>query len=272
MNQKCEHQLKLHVERIVRPIVAREADKLTMRQELYAHLAAAFEQEMSPDSDEDAAAQRAIERLGNLATVRQELQSVVSWQSRVDSYVERFSRRPHGSSPVMHAAKMGLTLGVGVVVCLLVFFAVPYLFGVEKCDGQQCTIQTLGDVWPRMLGAGMRAFPFLFLATFNTTLFATAVWEVIARRSSRSHTCWLVMRQSITILLALCCQSAILVAVSLISGEVNALKLFIDVLFWCGFFTTIAAIAVLPLVWLNARKQRRYAEWMELDLEDTVAG
>lgn len=271
MNQNCKHQLKLHVERIVRPIIAREADKLMMRQELYAHLAAAFEQELAYDSDEDSAVQRATERLGTFDTVRQELQSAVSWPSRVDSYVERFSRRPDGSFPIVHAAKMGLAFGAGGVVCLLVVFAVPYLFGVEKCNGQQCTIQTLGDVWPRMLMAGMRMFPFLFLATFNSTLLATAVWEVVTRRPSRCFGCWLVMRQSIIILLALCCQCAVLVVVSLITGEVNSLKLFVDVLFWCCFFSAVAALAVLPLAWLNARKYRQYAEWMDLDLDATVA-
>jgi hypothetical protein len=79
------------------------------------------------------------------------------------------------------------------------------------------------------------------------------------------------MRQSIIILLALCCQCAVLVVVSLITGEVNSLKLFVDVLFWCCFFSAVAALAVLPLAWLNARKYRQYAEWMDLDLDATVA-
>jgi hypothetical protein len=273
MNQNCQHQLKLHVERIVRPIIARESDKLTMRQELYAHLVAAVEQEMTHDSSEGAAVQRATERLGIFDTVREELQSAVSWQSRVDSFFERFSRRPNGSFPLMHAAKMGLAFGAGGVACLLVVMATPYVFGVEKCDGQQCTVQSLSDVWPRMLFAGMRMFPFLFLATFNASLLATAVWEGVTRTPARSRTCWLLFRQSIVVLLALCGQCAAIVFVSHLGegAPAHALEQFIDLLFWCSFFTTLAAVAVLPLAWLNARKQRQYAEWIELDLDETVA-
>jgi hypothetical protein len=244
-----------------------------MRQELLAHLVAAFEQEMPLATSEDAAIDRATERLGILHAVREELQSSVSLKSRLDFYLERWSCRSDGGSQLLHASKVALALGVGGVISLLVLFSVPYFFGVVKCDGVKCEIQTLVDVWPQMLGAGLRLFPFLFLATFNSTLFAAGVSEIVAKHPRFGRACWILLRQAMVVLMALFCQAAVSVGISLIDEPAfgKAPEMFFDLLFWCGFYSAIAALCVLPLAWLNARKQRVYAEWMKLDLEHLLA-
>jgi hypothetical protein len=67
-------ELMIHVERIVRPLHASRARKLRMRQELLAHLQAAFDEEREHCPDETTAVVRATQRLGDPAQLAHQLQ------------------------------------------------------------------------------------------------------------------------------------------------------------------------------------------------------
>jgi hypothetical protein len=71
--------LRVHVERIVRPIHASVRRKNKMREELLAHLTAAFEEERNLADSDDVAIERATERLGEPVSLRAELQASVPW-------------------------------------------------------------------------------------------------------------------------------------------------------------------------------------------------
>ena len=73
------NQLMIHVERIVRPVRARQSRKLRMRRELLGHLQAAMEEERGKGADEVAAFEQANQRLGDPAELTRELQRAVPW-------------------------------------------------------------------------------------------------------------------------------------------------------------------------------------------------
>jgi hypothetical protein len=80
MNDVILKELKIVVERAVRPVRATMVRKRRMREELLAHLSAIFEEEAARLGDERAALERAAERFGDPAELTAELQqSVPRW-------------------------------------------------------------------------------------------------------------------------------------------------------------------------------------------------
>ena len=65
MNQSTLTQLKILVERAVRPVPASSARKLRMREELLAHVSAVFDEEAAKLGDEHAALAQTKQRFGN---------------------------------------------------------------------------------------------------------------------------------------------------------------------------------------------------------------
>ncbi|MCC6698722.1 MAG: hypothetical protein IT365_24065 [Candidatus Hydrogenedentes bacterium] len=75
--------LRIHVERIVRPIRASVLRKNKMREELLAHLSSAYEEERAASNTGEEALVRAKQRLGDPDALRAELQSAVPWYERI---------------------------------------------------------------------------------------------------------------------------------------------------------------------------------------------
>ncbi len=71
------------IERVVGPVWASESRKDRMREELFAHLEASFEEERGHLGDDGAAADRAIQRLGEASELTRSLQDSVPWLERV---------------------------------------------------------------------------------------------------------------------------------------------------------------------------------------------
>lgn len=69
------HQLEIHVDRILASLQASPQRKLEIRTELLQHLLEAYEEEFARTSDADRACARALERLGDPAKLRRDLQA-----------------------------------------------------------------------------------------------------------------------------------------------------------------------------------------------------
>src|SRR5262249_33367946 len=89
MNESTLTQLKIIVERAVRPVRASIARKQKMREELLAHVVGVFEEEARL-GDEQAALARTQERFGQAAEVTGQLQASVPRSDRVDRFAEDF--------------------------------------------------------------------------------------------------------------------------------------------------------------------------------------
>src|SRR5882672_4711560 len=77
MNENTLIQLKVIVERAVRPVRASTSRKRKMREELLAHVSGVFEQELAQLGDERMALERTTQRFGTSADVTIQLQESV---------------------------------------------------------------------------------------------------------------------------------------------------------------------------------------------------
>ena len=82
MNDHTELELRNLVERVVRPVVAIRASKRKMREELLAHLTAAFEVEFTAIASEPEALERTRQRFGDAAETTAALQASISTPQR----------------------------------------------------------------------------------------------------------------------------------------------------------------------------------------------
>lgn len=120
MNEQTETQLRIAVERIVRPVRASHPRKLLMREELLGHLTAVFEEECARQEDEPAAVAGAVARLGEPAALSQELQRSLPWYER-----HLMTCLDPNRSAAWHVRQMIPGL---VVAHLLVFLFMGWLF------------------------------------------------------------------------------------------------------------------------------------------------
>jgi hypothetical protein len=105
MNESMLTQLKIIVERAVRPVRASRWRKRKMREELLAHVSAVFAEEMATSSDEAAALTRTAQRFGNPAELTTQLQSSVPALDRI----QRFWEGPVEESPLRFATRLAFT-------------------------------------------------------------------------------------------------------------------------------------------------------------------
>jgi ATP-dependent Clp protease ATP-binding subunit ClpC len=94
-------QLKIIVERAVRPVRASITCKRKMREELLAHVSGAFEDEMARVQDEHAALERTRVRIGNPTEMANGLQDSV----RISDRVRRFWEGRPGESALRFALR-----------------------------------------------------------------------------------------------------------------------------------------------------------------------
>jgi hypothetical protein len=88
MNESTLSQLKIIVERAVRPVQASFARKRKMREELLAHVLGVFEEESAKVGNDQAALERTASRFGNPAEVTSQLQETVPARDAIRRYWE----------------------------------------------------------------------------------------------------------------------------------------------------------------------------------------
>ncbi len=94
MNEATLMQLKVLVERAVRPVSAALRNKQKMREEMLAHVIAVFEEEMQAADEEAAALARTAERFGDPAELTAQLQATVPRRDAFDRLLDRVWFRP----------------------------------------------------------------------------------------------------------------------------------------------------------------------------------
>lgn len=88
MNEPTLTQLKVLVERAVRPVEVSNYRKQKMREELLAHVTAVFEEEAAHLGDDRLAVERTAQRFGNPAELTGQLQDSVPGRDRWDQLME----------------------------------------------------------------------------------------------------------------------------------------------------------------------------------------
>ncbi len=156
------NDLMIHVERIVRPVRARQSRKLRMRRELLAHLQAALEEDRAHAPDEPSALEQATRRLGEPAELTRELQQSVPLIERLLlartpmkwSRWEKHAGKVFGLYDPATVAHQLILLGSGVLAVVIIWMFSPHIppeartrFFVDEFDhpGRAKTVITI--VW-----------------------------------------------------------------------------------------------------------------------------
>jgi hypothetical protein len=113
MNESTLTQLKILVERAVRPVRASTARKRKMREELLAHVVGVFEQEAARQGDDRAALERTALRFGNSAEVTSQLQESVPSGDRSGESALRLAA---SVAALLGAAGCFVHLGIAILI------------------------------------------------------------------------------------------------------------------------------------------------------------
>ena len=119
MNESTITQLKIIVERAVRPVRASTSRKRKMREELLAHVVGVFEEESAKLGHERAAVERTAVRFGNPTEVTRQLQESVPARDAVRRYWEGRPGEPAWRTAIRFAWVSG-TFALVVAVFVLV--------------------------------------------------------------------------------------------------------------------------------------------------------
>ncbi len=118
------NELKIHVERAVRPIQASLRTKLRMRNELYSHLLEIHEEESARTTDEPTAIAAAIKRFGEPESLTAELQETVSRFEMYEAKLDGWIWRRDSESYMQHAFRLAASYSALIPICLLAIFLV----------------------------------------------------------------------------------------------------------------------------------------------------
>jgi ATP-dependent Clp protease ATP-binding subunit ClpC len=147
MNESTLTQLKLIVERAVRPVRASMSRKRKMREELLAHVSAVFEEEVAKLGEERVALERTEQRFGNPAELTSQLQEAIPASDRIPRFLEDLALRPGESTP-RRAVRYALVTFLACGVVLLPAFLV----------------QGRMNEWPILLASPVLVFSFVVIA------------------------------------------------------------------------------------------------------------
>jgi hypothetical protein len=174
MNEVTEKELKIVVERTVRPVRATFYSKRKMREELLAHLVSIFEEEMQKAGDEHAALDQVRRRFGDPRELTGELQQAVTQWDRFLFFTENFICFRAGESVLRHAARVAVLPYMWfAIMCLLV----PPVLLIR---GRQ---YESGRVMFGMLAASVVVSGIVFILTFFAHGLRDALYCDTSRRS-----------------------------------------------------------------------------------------
>ena len=242
MNDFTVTRFKIIVERAVRPVRACLHRKQRMREELLAHIVAAFEDDLEAHGDEAAALEHAIERFGDPAELTNQLQAVVPAGDAVDRLFDYIWFQP-GESTVHRALRHGLLSDL-LVFALMLGIGLVYQGPITS--------------WPRALliygGSVLGGF---FLFSFAFTFLADWMRQALMRgaRTSRIEPILIVAATGL-----------------LVPGLGFALWLefarlsVTDLLVVISLGAVISAILVHTAM-LIAQRQRYHQEWADLSID-----
>jgi ATP-dependent Clp protease ATP-binding subunit ClpC len=118
MNDSTQLQLRIIVERAVRPVRASMSRKRKMREELLAHVSAVFEEEEARLGDEQAALEWTAQRFGNPAELTGQLQASVPTSDFLQRFLEGMALRTD-ESMLRRAVRFAVVMFFVCVVFLL---------------------------------------------------------------------------------------------------------------------------------------------------------
>ena len=245
MNESTLTQLKIIVERSVRPVQASVVRKRKMREELLSHVVGVFEEEANL-GDEQAALARTQERFGQAAELTVQLQASVPPSDRFERSAENFLGGS-GESVLQLAARFAVALGALSLVPLGI---TKLIHGLRGQGGEWLTVARV----PSLLAPLWTTF-----ITFCATLLIHGMWQALYGPAGRS---WL--RASLVAVAAwlLVPVSSFALCLAFMADIQKSLWEVVPLLPY-GVVAPVALVAVMYLVRSEFRDDR---EWARLDI------
>jgi len=175
MNEANLSELKIVVERAVRPVRATLARKRGMREELLAHLVSIFEEESKTDGDEQAALEQAKQRFGDPRELTGQLQQTVPQWDRFARVFEAGDYRP-GEPLLRFAGRITIFTLVAFAAMILIVLPAMLLHGREgECAMELYVLSIIG----------VAIIPFMLAFALRTDGMYRALYREQSRRSWR---------------------------------------------------------------------------------------
>jgi hypothetical protein len=246
MNDSTLTQLKIIVERAVRPVQASAARKRKMREELLAHVVGVFEEEAKL-GDERAALERTALRFGNPAEVTVHLQASVPPSDSFERSAENFIGGS-GESVLRLAARFAVALGVLVTVNL----GIMILINVLRGQGSEwLTVARVPSLFAPLWSA--------FIA-FCGTLLIHGMWQALFGPAGRS---WLragLVAVAAWLLVPFSCFPLWLAVMADIQKSLWEVVLLLP-------YGVLAPVVLVAVTYLVRSKFRNDREWARLPIE-----
>lgn len=248
MNEQIERELKVVVERAVRPVRASRSRKHRMRQDLLQHLQSAFDEELRQGIDEPQALDRILERFGSTEELSAELQCAVPWNDWLAFRIEELSANRPGEPLVRRAARLASLMFATMAVSL--FVVLPPILILQ---GRQREMQ---QTW--LLGV-------VICLALTTITFAFSLLSEAMRRALYTG-----KRRSIPRAVLIALVSSVVVPVVafgaywLLSGDV---RMSLDAaILRTAIAMIVAPIGLVLFARVTADEQRADAEWATLQV------
>lgn len=263
--------LRVQVERVVRPIRASHLRKDQMREELLAHLTRLYDEEHKRTGDAETAADAAIQRFGDAASLARELQESVPWLERIAFFnLGGPLRRRPGESPARYIVRSkSWAWALGAVGCAL-FVALAHFANSGR--PHRADRPGIGTVYLVMIGT---------FAIQGTTMIGAGLLCELIRQELEKHAAAATRREKRRAAWRIAGYAG---ANSALSGAAMAALMFlIEALtpipfitraqFW--WITMSAVVLGLPLTllvsWSWKATTRRFENWDSLDLDEQRA-
>jgi len=246
------NELRIHVERAVRPIRATEATKLKMREELFAHLTAIYEEERARGADEPTAVALAKERIGTAAELTAELDATIPRNERWGAALERHLGRSSAKSDTHYVLRISCCYAAFLLVVSTV---VPLVLCLTQVDGH--SYKSLGE---HFLHRTRYALPILAWVQVNIS----AIVFIEVRLSTARRVMRVALWSTAGGLIVWATSGLLLWS---LTGEMSAAIDAMKPSPWL-LLAVVVGSSIAAVTGLHAREKAKLAPWVELELGD----
>ena len=245
-------ELKVVVERCVRPVIREESAKLRMREELYDHVLAAYQHELeSSNNDSQLALERTFKRMGDPKLLTAELQDSIGVLDRWTGHIDAYLHRSHKMTLWRYACRFTYYFGTILFCELLLLLGLRWLGVLPKGDWSFAEFRFIGS--------------FFFIAILNLFVFSLLYGKVFGYFERAK---WTIRNVVSVVGLVLSAVIEMLVTgwmfIYLATGSVDFTRQALP--YWAAL-GIVAGLAMVLVSWLGCSQLRGLKEWRELEID-----
>jgi ATP-dependent Clp protease ATP-binding subunit ClpC len=247
---KTRIEMMKAVERSVRPVRASIVRKRKMREELFAHLSAVFEEELVRVSDPKLALERAARRLGEPVELARELEDSLPVYERFSAFVERWLQYRAPESAARYSLRQS-----GYTFCLLLAILVLVTLGVFFGYGWIEAVQLMVRVFVAIL---LLTPPLQFVVSWAVIKMRDAMFGAFGSRKSPRRVL------ALGVLIAVAAEIYLMGVAALARMDFSV---GLDAARVAGVISVVAAIGFGAIAYCTGRETIRDTQWALLDIE-----